>query len=194
LVVAIARGPFVARIAPTVVPGFVRSSRRNLPAAGVALLAVIVAGCGGSSPRTVSGEGFAFSAPGGWRVHKTPHLVTAAPSRGDELLWVSVSPLRRPYRPALWPRVVRELDTVASGLAEQLDEGKVTSRGTVKLAGLPGRRYELSYLGRSGTLVERIVFLIEHRHEYQLLCRFAAASASTGRTVCGQFESSFALR
>ena len=134
--------------------------------AALVLVLVAVAGCGGrSSAQTVNGEGFSFTAPGGWRVHATQHAVTAAPAHGNELLWVSVSRLRRPYRPSIWPRAMRELDAVAAGLAQQLDEGTVTSRRTVKLAGLPGRSYDLSYLGKGGDLVERIVFLLEHRRE-----------------------------
>jgi hypothetical protein len=160
----------------------------------LALVVLAVAACGGGArPQEVSGDGFSFSVPGGWHVQKATRSVTAAPAHGDELLSVYVDRLQRPYRPALWPRAARELDGVAAGLAEQLDEGRVTARRTVRLAGLPGRSYDLAYLGKGGSLVERIVFLLEQRREYQLLCRWSASSPKPGQAACEGFHATFAL-
>jgi len=141
--------------------------------------ALILGGCAGgggekrSEIQVVRGPGFRFSAPADWRV--TVGRRQAAAERGAEaLVSVTVFPLLRPYRPALWKRARGELDGVAGKLAAGLS-GRVDSAGTVEIAGLPGRRYEISYAREGARLRQRIAFLLRGRTEYQLLCRWRQA-------------------
>lgn len=150
----------------------------RIAAAAAALLAALAAGCGGGGegareeppPTLVRGPGFRFLAPAGWKT-SVSRRGAAAREDGEALVSVTVFPLLRPYRPALWKAVRGELDRVADRLAARL-AGRVQARATVQVAGLPGRRYDLSYPGEGGRLRQRIVFLLRGRSEYQLLCRW----------------------
>lgn len=140
--------------------------------------ALLLAGCGGGAKpaqvQAVRGPGFSFSAPPDWQVTVTRRQ--AAVRQGpDGLVSVTVFPLLRPYRPALWRRVRDELDGVAEKLAASL-RGRLQNAATVKIAGLPGRRYEISYAREGTRLRQRITFLLRGRTEYQLLCRFREAA------------------
>ncbi len=172
-------------------------SGRRRAKVGVALLALILAGCGGGGNRgavaqQVTGSGFTFQAPGGWRVTTAPRKVTAAPAGGLELLSVSVFELVRPYRPALWPKVVPELDRVARKLAAGLG-GSVRSSRTVVLAGRRARRYDIRYSRDGRQLVERIAFVLKGRREYELLCRFEAGQVEVSADACAALFSTIKL-
>jgi hypothetical protein len=155
------------------------------------VVAVLLAGCGGSARsehtalQRVDGPGYSFSAPETWRVTRTVRAVTAA--SGGELVSVTVFRLARPYRPSLWPTVVPVLNGVAAQLARGLG-GSVDTRETVVLAGLRARRYEIAFRRGGKDVVERIVFLLEGRREYQLLCRYARGG---GSEACSAFLASF---
>jgi len=107
--------------------------RTALLVAALALLPA-VAGCGGggssgtetteASGQTVSGPGFVFQAPQDWTV-KT--LATSAEARQDPSTVVSVTvlPLLKPYRLALFPRVAKELDRVATTYAANTGVGNL---------------------------------------------------------------------
>lgn len=94
--------------------------------------------------------------------------------------------LARPYRPALWSKVVAELDRVAAELARR-ERGKLTASATRRIAGTDARAYEIV---RSGGSDERIAFLLQGRLEYQLFCREPDASA---HTACDRLLDSFSL-
>ena len=160
---------------------------------------LIAAGCGGGgggggnqsqtgagSGQAVSGAGFSFRTPDDWEVTVRP---TAAEAKGDssELVSVTVLPLLKPYRLALFPRVVTELDRVASTLATRLG-GKVTSSETVTVAGRQAREYEIEH----GGLVDRITFVLRGKRNFQLACRWRADDGVPA--ACEQLSSSFAFR
>ena len=163
-----------------------------LPSA-VALL-VIAAGCGGgggnteatvAAGRSVSGPGFAFQVPEEWTAKVLP---TSAEARQDaSVVSVTVSPLVKPYRIALFPRVAKELDRVASAYAARL-EGTVTERRTVEVAGRKARQYEIAH----GELVDRITFLLRGRRNFQLTCRWQSADGEP--SACAQLTASFVFR
>ncbi|MER3603378.1 MAG: hypothetical protein C4298_06205 [Thermus sp.] len=92
---------------------------------------------------------------------------------------VTTFPLVKPFRPRLWPQVARELDRLADRLSRQLG-GMVEASGTVRIAGLPGRRYDISYSRGDARLRQRIVFLLRRRTEYQLLCRWRPSPLPAG--------------
>jgi hypothetical protein len=163
-----------------------RPRRRRLQITGL-LAVLILAGCGGSGSsksQTVKGDGFSFEAPAGWTVLSKSGS-TAASSGALDRLQVSTFRLEKDYHPALFVAASKELDRAADGLATQLD-GKVTSRSTVDVAGRKARSYTIEFDGKT----EEIVFVLDGKTEYELLCR-RATSGSTA--TCEQLFSSFAI-
>jgi len=153
--------------ASRLVPGPKR--RKQAAFLGGALL--LTAGCGGAKAeeQTVQGPGYFFAAPGGWTVTRKGAEVQAA--RGTELVSVTRFPLVRAFRPALWSKVLPELDRAADTLAQQ-QQGTVADRATVTVAGLRARRYEVAYAHDGKQLVERFAFVLRRKTEYLLLCRY----------------------
>lgn len=88
--------------------------------------------------------------------------------------------LGRPYRAALWPAVVPQLDRVAAQLAGELS-GKLGAGTTLTVGGRRSRRYEIAYERDGKQLVERIGFVLSGRREYQLLCRYENEPAACDR-------------
>jgi len=129
----------------------------------------MLAACGGSDNETqvVSGNGFTFEAPADWPLVRTPKAIGA---QGDEVELVQVTrlPLARPYTPALFKRVVPELDAAANAVAKEVG-AKVEPR-TVDVLGERVRQYDLSFEGK----VEQLTFFLRGKANYQLLCRRAA--------------------
>ncbi|HZR94810.1 MAG TPA: hypothetical protein VFA56_03900 [Gaiellaceae bacterium] len=81
---------------------------------------------------------------------------------------VAVFTLLKPYDPAKFPAVTRELDRVASRLAARSGR-PLAKKETVTVAGRRVRAYTY------GTT--RIAFVLDRKTEYQLLCERAAAAA-----------------
>jgi hypothetical protein len=163
----------------------------------VAALALLVgvAGCGGAgggkaesnaaSGQAVSGPGFSFQAPKDWSVKASP---TSAEARQDtSIVSVTVLPLVKRYRLALFPRVVKELDRVASTYAANV-KGSVTSRRTVDVAGRRAREYVITH----GDLVDRITFLLRGKRSFQLTCRWRSGNAASD--ACDQLAATFVFR
>lgn len=111
---------------------------------------------------------------------------------GKSLALVAVSrfPLLRPAAGELSPKVIRELDNVAQGVAAQ-QQGTISSRETTEVAGRQARRYDVDYETRGKKLVERLGFVLRGRTEYLLLCRF---ERSGDTSPCDRLFSSFTLR
>jgi hypothetical protein len=171
--------------------------KRGLAICGAVAVLLIAAGCGGGgggnqsqaqagSGQAVAGPGFSFQAPDDWKVTLRP---TSAEAKGDSsaLVSVTVLPLLKPYRLALFPRVVTELDRVAATLATRLG-GKVTSSRTVTVAGRQARAYAIEH----GGLVDRITFVLRGKRNFQLACRWRAGDGEPN--ACGLLSSSFAFR
>jgi hypothetical protein len=158
-----------------------------------AVFAVLVAGCGGGGGSTtatfsgqrVEGDGFTFQAPKDWTAKVT--ATSAAASRDpDTLVSVTVLPLLKPYKPALFPRVVAELDRVAKELAAKLG-GELTSSRSIEAGGRRAREYEIAH----GDLVDRITFVLRAKREYELVCRWRKADVEPA--ACDQLAGSFAF-
>lgn len=133
----------------------------------------------------MTGNGYRFAAPAGWRVTHVPRVTSAG--KGEELVSVTIFPLGRPFRPELWEKTLPDLDRVASQLAVQLGGHVTTLEGGV-LAGHRSRSYDIAFTRGGADLVERIAFAFSGRREYQLLCRFAGDDAA-----CRDFRKSFRL-
>ena len=112
------------------------------------LTAFAVTGCGGSASgeveqtplQKVGGPGFTFSAPEDREIARTPRSVTVLPAEesSQELESVTVFPLVKPYRPALWPQAAKELDGVAGRLADSLGGERDGSRRPCDAAACAG--------------------------------------------------------
>ena len=92
-------------------------------------------------------------------------------------------PLLKPYHPAQFAAVARELDRDAQQLAAQSGKRLVT-RETTTVAGMKIRAY------RYGTM--RIGFVLVDKLEYQLLCRLGAGGSDPDG-ACALLFSSFSL-
>jgi hypothetical protein len=137
--------------------------------------------------KTVQGEGYSFSAPAGWAVTRSGREVQAAD--GLQLVSVTRYPLLRRFRPALWAKVVPELDRAASELAQQ-QNGTVRNMETVTIAGRQARRYDIDYTRDGKQLVERIAFVLRDKTEYLLLCRYERGGSTD---ACDRLLATFAL-
>ena len=138
----------------------------------------VAAGCGGgggssqTAVKRVRGSNFIFEAPATWEVSRVDTQVSASPKpAAPELVSVSVFPLRRVYRPALFAAVTKELDSTAEKLATQL-HGKVVDSKTVDVAGDKVRQYQITYSSGGQDYQQLITFVLRGKIEYQLLCRW----------------------
>jgi hypothetical protein len=173
------------RVASRFVPW---TNPRKRAVLGLALL--LSTGCGGAgntAERLVRGSGYRFSAPADWSLVRTGHEVRV--SNGVAVLSVTRFPLLRGYRPALWKRVVRELDRAAAGVAQQQD-GTVGDFRTVTVGGRRARRYDIDYEYEGKQLVERIAFVLRGKTEYLLLCRYERGGDTD---ACARLLASFRL-
>jgi hypothetical protein len=157
------------------------------------VLAALLAapGCSGKpapKPQTVSGAGFEFAAPGGWKATAGQGSVGAA--NGDRAVSVTVFALKRAFHSTLWPKVVPELDGVAASLADQL-RGRAGPGATVTVAGRRARRYDIAFTRGGKDFVEQITFVLDGKREFQLLCRYPAGA---DEPACAALGSSFRLR
>jgi hypothetical protein len=162
-------------------------SLRSFRVLGVVPL-LILAGCGSSTSvktQTVSGDGFRFEAPADWTVVRSGKSVAAVDGDVNRIEVLRFT-LEKPYRPALFAAASRELDGVAGRLAAQLG-GKVSDQMTSEVAGRKARSYTIDY-GPGKT--QEIVFVLEGRNEFQLLCR---RDASASNDACSQLFGTFAL-
>jgi hypothetical protein len=147
------------------------------------VVAAIVAGCGGSGTdyRLVEGNGYSFEAPMGWTLVRTPR--TLGMRHGDvDLVQVTRLPLVRAYRPALFDRVVPELNRVARELGK--GQGATVSGETVRVLGLPTRQYDMRFSGR----LEQLTFVLRGKTNFQLLCR---REENADDAACRRLVSSF---
>jgi hypothetical protein len=149
------------------------------------VLVLIVAACGGSAQqyRLVEGLGYSFDAPAGWKLVRTPRALGM--QDGDvDLVQVTRLPLARPYRAALFPRVVPELDAAARQVADE--SGAVMRARTVRILGDRVRQYDLHFSGR----FEQLTFVLRGKRNYQLLCR---RDENADEAPCMRLVSSFRI-
>ena len=90
---------------------------------------------------------------------------------GIDLVSVRRYALQRAFSPELWQEAVPELDRAADQVAAQ-QQGTVTERRTVKIAGRDARHYVFEYEDDGRELVEELGFMLRGKTEYLLLCRY----------------------
>ena len=93
------------------------------------------------------------------------------------------------FKPALWDKVVPELDRAATAVARQ-QQGTVSDPRTVTVAGQKARRYDVAYTNQGKQLVERIAFVLRGKTEYLLLCRYERGGSTD---ACDGLLTSFRL-
>jgi hypothetical protein len=163
-------------------------NRRKQAVLGLTLL--VLSGCGGGGAQKghiVGGTGFTFVAPADWGVSKKDAEVQAA--KGTQLVSVTRFSLLRRFNPALWEKVVPELDRAAAAVARQ-QQGTVSDPRTVTIAGQKARRYDVAFARDGKQLVERIAFVLRGKTEYLLLCRYERGGSTE---ACDDLLTSFRL-
>ena len=159
-------------------------------------VAVLLAGCGGGEKETAAatkqaaGGGFTFAMPAGWQATRAGRDVTVKQGSGPELASVTVLPLVKRYRPALFTRAIGELDRVTAALAKKLN-GKLIARRSIIVAGFRARQYDLAYTRAGAGLIDRITYVLRAKSEYYLLCRWPADEGEP--SACSLLTSSFRL-
>jgi hypothetical protein len=155
------------------------------------LATVILAGCGGSGAakqqtqsQAVTGAGFTFQAPEGWKVEHAKNRVSAR--SGAELVQVATFPLMKTYDDKLFTRVATELHSRMQDVARQTG-GKLGAARTVTVDGVRSHAYDVT----AGAQVDEYTFVLSGKREYLLLCR---RKSSSGVGVCKQLVTSFARR
>ncbi len=123
--------------------------------------------------------------PQGWQVSRKPNRVTA--QQGDALVSVTLFALVKPYDPAKFAAVAKELDRVAATLAARAG-GILTDRATATVAGRKIRAYRYT----RGDVGLRLGFVLENRQEYQLLCQAPTARGDPD-DACKLLFASFTL-
>lgn len=155
-------------------------------------LLLLASGCGGSSSghngkgQTVTTPLYTYQAPGDWQatVAGRNAIVKNGP---DTLVSVTLLPTLKPYRPALFPQLIGELDRITGVFAGRL-QGRVTARQTILVAGGKVRQYEITHRD----LVDRLTFVFRGKQEFLLTCRW---KAKDGRPdACDQQTSTFRIR
>jgi hypothetical protein len=117
-------------------------------------------------------------------VKRTARTVSAEDGDVDRVQ-VTTFRLVKPYRPAMFAAAAKELDGVAAELAKRL-HGKIASAKTLEVADRKVRTYRVVYNGRT----QQLTFVLDGRHEYQLLCR---RDTDGEDDACQLLVSSFAL-
>lgn len=129
----------------------------------------------------MEGNGYSFEAPVGWTLVRTPRTLGMRHGSVD-LVQVTRLPLVRAYTPALFDRVVPELDRVARDLGEGQDA--TVSGATIRVLGQRTRQYQLRFSGR----LEQLTFVLRGKTNFQLLCR---REENADDAACGRLVSSF---
>jgi hypothetical protein len=164
-------------VTPRLIPRHLRRKQ------ALVVAALILTGCGGSStPKTqvVSGPGFHFEAPAGWTVARAPQKVSA--THGSDFVQVATFPLLKPYSPALFGRVAKELTARMGQVAQQV-HGTISSTKTVTAGGIRSHSYDVD----DGDHVDEYTFVLRGLHEVQLLCRRSSSSSDSAckRLIAG---------
>jgi hypothetical protein len=161
--------------------------RHRVRKQSILVATLILAGCGGSAApksQSVSGPGFSFEAPAGWKVERAPGRVSA--THGSELVQVASFPLLKPYSAPLFDRVAKELAARMGQVAQQV-RGTVSGTRTVTASGIRSHSYEV----RVGDRIDEYTFVLRGLHESQLLC---VRGSSGSDSACKRLIASFALK
>jgi hypothetical protein len=121
--------------------------------------------------------------------------VIARRPAGAERVVVAQFPLPKPFRPALWPKAKPELRKLAETIAVQTSpDARVSKPEDARIAGHRALAFDITY-GRNGEpRVDRLLFLLVGRREFQLTCSIALEQRAAGDAACAQLRRTFRLR
>ena len=140
----------------------------------------------------MSGPGFSFVAPAGWRVGQGDRSVTAQSSAvRPSIVSAAAYRIGKAYVPSDFATAAKELDGVAARLAAA-SGGRVTERATTTAAGLKIRAYRFTATRKGVAYRDRVGFVLSGKREVQLLCE-APAGAGDPDGACALLFSSFKL-
>lgn len=168
------------------------------------LLAVVVAGCGGSGDQHFAADGypFSFNYPSNWTLTHGGNFQYGG--SGAALRSVSVA-LKDPfdqvtvtqyklkkklpngenaYRP--------EVDRIVARMAREAG-GKVSDAKAIKAGGLPGYQYLIAFSAGDAKLQSRLTLLFSGQNEYQISCQSTAENRSDLSDGCDQIVGSFKI-
>jgi hypothetical protein len=159
---------------------------------------LILAACGGAEseepPIRLSGPGWTAEAPAGWKVERRNRTVIAESADGTEKVVVAQFPLPKPFKPALWPKAKPELRKLAETIAVQTSPGaKVAAPEETQLAGRRALAFDITYERNGDSRVDKLIFLLVDRREFQLTCSITLEDRVAGDQACGLLRRTFGL-
>jgi hypothetical protein len=160
---------------------------------------LILAACGGDGSEEpsvrLSGSGWTAQAPAGWQVERRDATVIARPLAGGDKVVVAEFPLPKPFRPALWPKAKPELRKLAETIAVQTSpDAKVAKPEELRVAGHLALSFDVTYARDGGPRVDKLLFLLVGRREFQLTCSISLDDRAAGDAACAQLRRTFRLR
>jgi len=113
---------------------------------------------------------------------------------GAEKLVVAEFPLPKPFRPALWPKAKPELRKLAERIAVQTSpDAKVAAPEETFVAGHRALAFDVTYNRNGDPRVDKLLFLLVGRREFQLTCSISLADRAVGDGACAELRQSFRL-
>jgi hypothetical protein len=160
---------------------------------------LILAACGEDRSEEpalrLSGPGWTAQAPAGWEIERRARTVIARPPGGGDKVVVAEFPLPKPFRPALWPKAKPELRKLAETIAVQTSpDAKVSKPEELRVAGYRALAFDITYDRNGGPRVDKLLFLLVGRREFQLTCSISLDDRAAGDAACAQLRRTFRLR
>jgi hypothetical protein len=113
---------------------------------------------------------------------------------GAEQLVVAEFPLPKPFKPALWPKAKPELRKLAERIAVQTSpDAKVGAPEEMLVAGRRALAFDVTYNRNSDPRVDKLLFLLVGRREFQLTCSISLADRAVGDAACADLRRTFRL-
>jgi hypothetical protein len=121
--------------------------------------------------------------------------VIARPPGSGEKVVVAEFPLPKTFRPALWPKAKRELRKLAETIAFQTSpDAKVATPEETVVAGHRALSFDVTYDRNGEPRVDKLLFLLVGRREFQLTCSISLEDRAAGDAACAQLRRTFRLR
>jgi hypothetical protein len=114
---------------------------------------------------------------------------------GVEKLVVAQFPLPKIFRPALWPKAKPELRKLAERIAVQTSpDAMVAAPEETLVAGRRALAFDVTYDRNGEPRVDKLLFLLVGRREFQLTCSISLADRAVGDGACADLRRTFRLR
>jgi len=170
----------------------------------IAVIALVVGGCGSTSGGKYEEHGVSLQIPDGWKTGKVTLQTNTgnelwskafAPAEGPDLVALTAYPINQSISADNIAAYESELSSFMADLAQN-SGGSVTDGPTsVTMGGLPGFRFEASFPDKKGTLESRIMMVFKGKTEYYLNCQHRSDSSRAAEieSGCNSIADSFEL-